>query len=776
MRIKGINRIVLSFILMLTVIPFPFTVTASEAISDAEEKEITVVLSEDGAAIDISWDASAISADTVDIIICPPGKNERAVLSNISVSDEAASLPLNDGEYLYSPFYLGISTQNGYERLTSSVCVSDENLGGDDFKYPSFSSKKGLNIGLISDAQQLGVCHTVLPVELNKLICDASSSSHAITHYNKTYHFDSSYVNSLDHKIKVMSDSGVNVYLQIVLTSPDGDTSKNALSLYGADASHKPHFYGIDLDSGGAELLHSAMAFLALRYSVQDGKYGFAGSFIIGNCVNSNRVSNYIGPLNVSEYAVKYAKAFRCAYTALKSVYSNARVYVPVNGCYTVPVRDISPDASLDYTAKDFLCAFNSQLKAQGDLAWSLSAELFNVYVSSAEFWREDGATKGDDTPFVTMKNPCVLEDLLSSDDMLYNGNKRKITVSACAFSSGENTQEEQRKQAAAYALAYYTAEASGSIEAFIYSEHVDSDNSVCKSAGLYTVKDSAVSITDEKKEIYNVFKYIDTDMSSSVTAKYTSVIGISSYDEAINAHSNLQEKRVVLSGIPVQDIKRDNDVVFDFFDGVCGFYPSDNAKSVTSHKDGKYGYLVCETYNVDVREYRGVCRMLNDTDLSESGYVSFDIAVNAPDSAEYVDVMMLIWGSDQIGRSVIYEGTAQIPTYDRSSLTYDISDFLALTGKQAYGMKIQIKPHSSGDGGNYSATLSNVRFLKENASLMPVVIAVTVSAILVLICIALFFIVRYSASNNRKNKKTIGGLPSADKQGNAEHVFFNKK
>ncbi len=754
MHFKGISRFALSFILALTVILPSLTVIASEQVSVAEGKGITVVLHKDGKALNIVWNASYIDAEYADIVMSVHGTGDRAVLTDVDVSSGNASVDILGSEYMYSPFYLGRKTSDGYERLTEPVCLSDTQLAGDTFNYPSAHSKKGLDIRLISDSQQLGVCHTVINVELNKLISDDTSSSHTVSIYSKTYYFDDTYVNSLDHKIKVMSDSGINVYLQAVLTPPDEATGKNAKKLYCTSTSENAEYYGLGIDDGG-EYLYSAMTFLAGRYSVEDGKFGFAGSYIIGNCVNSNRFTNYSGQMSVKEYTDRYARAFRCAYMALKNTYANAKVYVSVNGCYNTPVRDISPDSMLDYSAKEFLTLFNGNIKQYGDLGWSLAAELYNADIQCTEYWREDKADMHQSTPFVTMKNISVLDSFLSDDELLYNGNKRKITVSSCAFSSGNNTQTEQKKQAAAYALAYYTCESMASVEAFIYSSHVDSENDVCKNSGLYTSKDDSLGMTDEKKEIYRVFESIDTDMSNSVTAPYTSILGISSYTDIIKDHTADQEKRIVLTGLPISNINRPDTVIFDFSDGVCGFYPSDNAKSVTSQGEGKYGQLVCQTYNTDVREYRGVCRMLTDTHLSKTGYVSFDIAVNAPENTEYADVMILMKGVDAVGRSIVFEGVSQIPVTEISTLTYDISDFLALTGNSAQSMKIRIKPHSEKDGGNYSMTLSNVRFLNENASFVPMIISISVCLALLVICIGAYYIFKARRQMRTSPSKT---------------------
>ena len=50
---------------------------------------------------------------------------DRAVLTDVDVSSGNASVDILGSEYMYSPFYLGRKTSDGYERLTEPVCLSD---------------------------------------------------------------------------------------------------------------------------------------------------------------------------------------------------------------------------------------------------------------------------------------------------------------------------------------------------------------------------------------------------------------------------------------------------------------------------------------------------------------------------------------------------------------------------------------------------------------------------------------------------------------------------
>ncbi len=733
-----------SVLLLVAVILTSLNITAF-ANAEAQGVGMAALLHEDGEKLNITWGQDiAQTPNNVFLMMVSPNGTRSVVCGNIDVSLKKATVDLKNTEYLYSGFYL---CDDSGASLTSCAYVTNPDVLGKHSPYPEVTSKKGLNIRLIADAQQLGVCHTVLDVELNRLISDGSQTAENAVIDEKKYFFDAGYVNSLDHKIKVLSDSGINVYLQIVLTSPQKDISQAASKLYFDARSEEAEYYAVNTSDGGSEYLFASLYFLASRYAVHSDKYGFAGSYIIGNCVNSNRCGNFAGEKNHTDYVNEYANTFRIAYAALKSAYSNSRVYVCINDNFNTPVDiEQAPDSNLDYAGRDFLQSFNFEILQGGNIDWSLCTEIYNINRLTPCFWNEKEAINDISTPYITMKNIGVLTDMLSKEEFLYNSEKRRVTISSCAFSAGRNTPSEQALQASAYALAYYVSEANGMIDAFIYDSHVDLVSDECANSGLFTRREDSLQLTNEKKEIYNVFQSIDTAASLQITEKYLKILNISSYEEYISTHNAMQEKRVIISNIACQNVDHPSVVSFDFKNGVCGFYPSDNAKSAISETISKKGYLTCETYNSDICEYRGVCRMLSELDLSKAGYITFDINTQAPKNVQYVDVMVRLWGNDITGKTIIYEGVSQISVENTVQLTYNISEFLSSCGNNAKGMKIWIKPHTDRDGGDYTVQLSNVAFLNKNPSYTAFIVAFCIMA--VLLCV---FLCVYKFKNNHK-------------------------
>lgn len=752
-RLKSIP----SLILLLTVI-LPSSVIAFADTAWAEGG-ITVLLSDGGKEVNIF--CTSPNDDCYLVLTSPDGASKP--LGKLNSGANEITVKFENSKYLYSEYTVCSYEEGIYTPVNEGGYITNcEVIASHTQELPTPFSKKGLSVRLMSDAQQLGISHTIIDIALNEMISDDSNSSHMINIDGKSYFFNNTYINTLDHKIKVLTDSDINVYAQIVLTPPAGTTSESAKKLYYTTEMTDAKYYAVNPDVEKAtEYYYAALKFIASRYTVKDGKYGFIGNYIIGNTVNSNRRGNFAGQMSLYDYTDDYCKVFRTAYAAISSTYSNAVLYTSVDGCFNSPSRDTSPDFSLDYTAHDFLSLFNSRIKAEGKIPWSLCAELDSVDRSNSEFWKES-VTASFDTPYVTMKNVGVLTDFINSGEFLQDGVSRRLTVAGCAITGGDNGTEAQKKQAAAYALAYYKAEADPLIDAFIYSSHVDLKTDECPNSGLYTRREDTFQFADKQKEIYEIFKYIDTASSSIYTSEYTDIIG-GFYSDIIDNHNSNQEKRIILSGISEKVSGRKTLHIFDFSEGVCGFYPSDNAYSVSvkDEEDGKH--LYCVTYNSDLYEYRGICRTLSDMTLNGVGYVSFDITPECPDGVEFVDVMCRLWGRDENGKSVVYEGISQIPSVGRTTLSYDIKDFISLSNENAEGLKIWIRPHSASDGGEYSMCMSKVTFLSSSPSFKILFIILCIILLIGAVgAIGYFFIFKrpkkepavYRGFNRRKLKK----------------------
>ncbi len=85
--------------------------------------------------------------------------------------------------------------------------------------YPTATSKKGLQVEWVDDALALGVKHAALNLNLCQLVrpIEGHPSDPSWQHGGKTYHFSARHLESMDRKIKALSDQHVLVSV-ILLT------------------------------------------------------------------------------------------------------------------------------------------------------------------------------------------------------------------------------------------------------------------------------------------------------------------------------------------------------------------------------------------------------------------------------------------------------------------------------------------------------------------------------------------------------------------------------
>ena len=105
------------------------------------------------------------------------------------------------------------------------------------------------------------------------------------------------------------------------------------------------------------------------------------------------------------------------------------------------------------------------------------------------------------------------------------NGQVRSILLSELGYTSTGG----QALQAAAFAYAYYKMEAYSEIDGFLLNRQTDAGEEVAQ--GL------AFGLNDAgggRKQLYDVFKYIDTPNHAAYTDFAKEIIGISSWSEIV--------------------------------------------------------------------------------------------------------------------------------------------------------------------------------------------------------------------------------------------------
>ena len=219
----------------------------------------------------------------------------------------------------------------------------------------------------------------------------------------------------------------------------------------------------------------------------------------------------------------EYAKAFREFYNAIKSVSASARVYLCIDQQWD---RDLKNNPN--YDGRDILDEFNRNITSKGNIDWGVAQHPYNVPLTETRVWKSSKYVKHSvNTSMITMENIEVLTDYMQQPQFLNPGGEvRSILLSEQGYSS----QAGEAVQAAAFAYAYYRAQANPHIDGFLLNRETDAPEEVGQglSFGLNHVGGA-------HKQIYDVFKYIDTPQHGEHTEFAKSIIGISSWNEIMH-------------------------------------------------------------------------------------------------------------------------------------------------------------------------------------------------------------------------------------------------
>lgn len=447
------------------------------------------------------------------------------------------SLPFSGGDSdprLYSRFVVALKIGDTYQAISAPIYVINPgDVASFTEEYPEAMSKKGLLIELdmLGDAMELGVKHTTINIPYHHII-----GGNLKYHYNgKDYYFNEELIASYDKMISSFSNKGIIV--TAILLNGWNDAHPE-LHEAGLAKSSSAFYYGFNVSTPeGYETTRALFSFMAERYSGADYKHGRVSNWIVGNEVNNNKNWNYVGSMDLASYTKLYEKNFRVAYTAIKSRSKNARVF------FSTDYEWKKQNTNLQYAAKDFIDLFNAGISAEGNIEWGLAYHPYPYPMTEPEFWDDDQTGMVNETfesPVINFKNLHVLTDYFQQAHMRTAGGQvRHIILSEEGFTSDSISRGKVYDiQAAAFAYAYYLVDNNPYIDAFILNRQVDAITEVETSCafGLWTVDmsrpDKVIAVMP--KNIYQVFKHIDTRKSLRYSEFAKSIVGISDWSEVI--------------------------------------------------------------------------------------------------------------------------------------------------------------------------------------------------------------------------------------------------
>ena len=400
------------------------------------------------------------------------------------------------------------------------------------YAFPSAPSKKGLQVNweMQEDAQELNVHHSVLNIVFTEMLASPDEynqyASIPFTFAGNTYWFRRSAIGSYDAQLSKLSADGA-IISAVLLLGYRSDTL-NLIYPGGRETGH--NFYAWNTrDPLSRRTFQAMLTFLAQRYSAKSGPNGRIVNWIVGNEVNNYRSWNYGGEHSLSAYADLYANAFRLTYNAVKSVYSNARIYISLDHLWNTKLSSY-------FTAHEMLDAFAARIRSGGNIQWNLAYHPYGSPLTEPKFWENKNRQTTDSlsSPVINMNNLSLLTGYIRE----HYGSATRIILSEQGYTSQTSSGSTYKEQAAAIAYSYYVTEAEDQVDSFIMNRHVDHEVETAQGLNLGLWTTSGTESADLKKPSWKVFKYMDTSLSEKVTASYLKVIGAKAWSALVDGFS----------------------------------------------------------------------------------------------------------------------------------------------------------------------------------------------------------------------------------------------
>ena len=364
---------------------------------------------------------------------------------------------------------------------------------------------------MVDDARTLGVKHATFNFNLSQLIDpngDTNNPSWELG--DRVYHFQRGYVESMDRRIKTLSDEGVLVYLIVLAYQAGPEVTRVMLHPdYSPEAPNRLGAFNTATDEGRGWFA-ACLQFMAHRWSRETGtptEHGRVVGYILGNEVNSHWWWSNMGRVAMETFADDYLRTARLTHAAVRRHSSWARIYLSLEHHWNI--RFPAGDETQCFPGRPFLEYFARQARAGGDFDWHLAFHPYPENLFDPEFWKDETATMEPDTPRVTFKNLRVLTEFMRRPEMLHGGEPRRIIFSEQGFHTPEGP-EGETIQAAAYCYAYKKIEALDGVDAFILHRHVDHPHEGGLLLGLRGMYPAGGEDRPRKK-IYECFRLADT-------------------------------------------------------------------------------------------------------------------------------------------------------------------------------------------------------------------------------------------------------------------------
>jgi len=498
--------------------------TISDCLIKAGTGKVEVTVTGEGIPVSDDKYYYLFAIDTFDTGISETDEYIDKVYKNTEVSLTAALHYNSPSSRLFDKFVVAVKKDDAFVQVSQPKYITNpEAIAKYSSVFQTPASKKGILVDPNklrgSELNDLGVKQAAYNIPVARLLGPTTSSAYPTIYYTyngKTYTLNGQVVAEYDLVFSTLTAKGIST-TAIILNNYSG-AYPQLIHPKARGGSSAPYYMFNGAEEAGVEYMAAIGTFLAERYS--DNTHGKISSWVIANEINARKEWNHMEYTDIETYVEEYAKAFRVFYNAIKSVSSSAKIYMPIDQQWDRNIK-----GNTNYDGKDILDTFNRNISAKGNIDWGLSQHPYNVPLTEPRIWKSTKYVKHSvNTSMLTMDNIEILTNYMQQEQFLNeDGEVRSIILSEQGYTASAG----EAVQAAAFAYAYYKTEANPHIDSFLLNRQTDAPEEVAQglSFGLNTSG-------GHRRQLYNVFKYIDTPQHAEYTNFAKDIIGISSWSE----------------------------------------------------------------------------------------------------------------------------------------------------------------------------------------------------------------------------------------------------
>lgn len=402
---------------------------------------------------------------------------------------------------------------------------------------------QGLEFLTAEDTEQLNVKHVLLNLDLTGCISTVPDGAAGSVEAEGCTYYLTPALWAYTEPVRALNEKGVTVTAVLLLSWPE-DPALRQLVAPAARQPGYPYYAWNTGEAGPARLLEALLSAVAQAYSQPGCRIE---NWIVGNEVNCPEEYHHTGLAGLEENTALYAEAVALLQRCLDGAgNTGAKVYASLQHNWA---RD---ETGSGFGGRAYIDSFAAQMAARfPQVVWNIAYHPYAAVLDSTQIidnrlWFNERTTNSMDTLCVTAANLSVLTDYIRDT----YGPQHRIILSEQGFDAIGS----QHEQAAFYAYTYYAAERNDMVDAAIFRTYLDFAEEPQKwglIGGTAAEYGAAAAqgpealqryIAENKREAYDVFKYMDTGLYRQEIDWYLGFIGISRWDDPITIDAKLEQ------------------------------------------------------------------------------------------------------------------------------------------------------------------------------------------------------------------------------------------